>query len=81
MLETIAVGKSTTEFMKYGDWVSIEMRDPQGQSILEKSSNRWNHIFAEYIKNRAVNMLKLYSYYRSSAAFRVRIALELKGTS
>jgi maleylacetoacetate isomerase len=24
-------------------------------------------------------MLKLYSYYRSSAAFRVRIALELKG--
>jgi hypothetical protein len=40
MLETIAVGKSTTEFMKYGDWVSIEMRDPQGQSILEKSSNR-----------------------------------------
>jgi len=33
MLETIAVGKPTTELMKYGDWVSIEMRDSQGQSI------------------------------------------------
>jgi fumarylacetoacetate (FAA) hydrolase len=33
MLETIADGKPKTEFMKFDDWVSIEMRDPQGQSI------------------------------------------------
>ena len=33
MLETIAVDETTTEFIKYGDWVSIEMRDPQGQPI------------------------------------------------
>jgi hypothetical protein len=33
MLESIAVCEPTTEFMKYCDWVSIEMRDPQGQSI------------------------------------------------
>jgi len=33
MLETIADGKPTTEFMKFGDCVKIEMRDSQGDTI------------------------------------------------
>jgi fumarylacetoacetate (FAA) hydrolase len=33
MLETIADGKATTPFMKFGDTISIEMRNEHGQSI------------------------------------------------
>ena len=33
MLEIIADGKPTTEFMKFGDTIRIEMFDLQGQSI------------------------------------------------
>jgi fumarylacetoacetate (FAA) hydrolase len=33
MIETIQNGKPTTPFMKFGDRVSIEMFDAQGQSI------------------------------------------------
>lgn len=33
MIETIESGKPTTEFLKFGDRVSIEMRDHEGQSI------------------------------------------------
>jgi fumarylacetoacetate (FAA) hydrolase len=33
MLEIIADGKPKTEFMKYGDCVSIEMLDSKGQSV------------------------------------------------
>ncbi len=33
MLEIIATGKPQTPFMKYGDTIRIEMKDPKGQSI------------------------------------------------
>ena len=33
MLETIADGKPSTEFMKFGDQVRIEMFDSNGDSI------------------------------------------------
>jgi len=32
-LETIADGKPSTEFMRFGDRIRIEMKDPQGESI------------------------------------------------
>ncbi|MCB1633782.1 MAG: fumarylacetoacetate hydrolase family protein [Xanthomonadales bacterium] len=33
MLETIATGKPSTPFMRFGDWIRIEMFDNAGQSI------------------------------------------------
>jgi fumarylacetoacetate (FAA) hydrolase len=33
MLETLANGKATTPFMKFGDTIAIEMRNEQGQSL------------------------------------------------
>ena len=33
MIETIADGKPSTSFMKWGDRVRIEMKDANGQSI------------------------------------------------
>lgn len=36
MIETIADGKPTTPFMKFGDIVSIEMKDADGKSIFGK---------------------------------------------
>lgn len=36
MIETISDGKPSTEFMKFGDTVSIEMRDKNGKSIFGK---------------------------------------------
>ena len=36
MIETIAGGKATTSFMKFGDRVSIEMNDKKGNSIFGK---------------------------------------------
>ncbi|MCH8537257.1 MAG: fumarylacetoacetate hydrolase family protein [Alkalimonas sp.] len=33
MIETIRDGKPSTSFMRFGDRIRIEMRDPQGQSI------------------------------------------------
>ena len=36
MLETISDGKPSTEFLRFGDHVEIEMFDTQGESIFEK---------------------------------------------
>lgn len=33
MLEIIATGNPTTRFMKFGDWVRIEMLDAEQQSV------------------------------------------------
>jgi fumarylacetoacetate (FAA) hydrolase len=40
MIETIEQGKPTTPFMKPGDTVEIEMRDPAGKSVFGKISQR-----------------------------------------
>ena len=33
MLETIDSGQATTPFLRFGDRVTIDMRDPQGRSL------------------------------------------------
>ena len=56
--------------MKFGDRVRIEMLDADGHSIFGAIDQ---HV-VQYQSDFA-----LYGYFRSSAAFRARIALNLKG--
>ena len=75
-IETINNGKPTTSFMKFGDRIRIEMNDASGASIF----GTIDQVVEEVQRPIAISMsLRLYSYWRSSAAYRVRIALNLKG--
>jgi fumarylacetoacetate (FAA) hydrolase len=45
MIETINNGKPSTEFMKFGDTVRIEMKDEDGKSIfgaIEQTVEKYN---------------------------------------
>ena len=56
-----------TPFMKAGDTIEIEMRDAAGRDVFGR------------IEQKVVAGVILYDYWRSSSAWRVRIALNLKG--
>ena len=61
-------------FLRFGDRVRIEMLDATGQSIFGAIDQTVRRVPAP-----GLTMLRLYTYFRSSAAYRVRIALALKG--
>ena len=61
-------GRATTPFMSVGDTIAIEMRDAAGRDVCGR------------IEQRVVDgEMILYDYWRSSSAWRVRIALHWKG--
>jgi hypothetical protein len=72
MYETIEHGAPKTAYLKFGDTVRIEMRDAAAPASSAHRADRGTHYKRAWL-------MKLYTYFRSSAAYRVRIALNLKG--
>ena len=70
--------------MKFGDRIRIEMLDAAGRSIfgaIDQKVVRYDDAVGSLgtTESGRRRPMKLYGYFRSSAAFRVRIALNLKG--
>ena len=66
-LELIDGGEASTPYMAIGDTVAIEVRDAA-----------WRDVFGAHRAEGGGRVI-LYDYWRSSSAWRVRIALHLKG--